>query len=183
MLHRTLLSFVLCAGIIVSACLVAGCTSSQGKTGPATPVTVIPETSGTMVTPSIMQWANPSLNLTMQEHVELHAGNLTLVFSVRDKSRDPIKQTVSFELTVKNVGNETVTEPQKKLSDLYAVDRSGKQYSVPTHVVLMGLKPGEIRRGTIEIANVPDHALSGLVFHYRFGSEDASWVIIPETPL
>jgi hypothetical protein len=119
----------------------------------------------------------------MHENAELYAGNLTLVFSVRDKSRDPVKQTVSFELTVKNVGNETVAELQKKLSDLYAVDRSGKQYSVPTHVALMGLRPGEIRSGTVEIANVPDQALPGLVFHYRFGNEDASWVIIPDTPV
>ena len=183
MLNRTLVSFVLWAGIIVSVCLVAGCTSGQGKIGPATPLTVIPETSGTMVTPSVMQWTKPSLNLTMHENVELHAGNLSLVFSVRDKGRDPVKQTVSFELTVKNVGNETVAELQKKLSDLYAVDRSGNKYTVPTHVALMGLKPGEIRSGTVEIANVPDHALSGLVFHYQFGNEDASWVIIPETPV
>jgi len=181
--HRALVSFFLCTSIIASACLVAGCTSGLGKTGPATPVTVIPETQGTIVTPSVMQLTKQSLNLTMHENAELYAGNLTLVFSVRDKSRDPVKQTVSFELTVKNVGNETVAELQKKLSDLYAVDRSGKQYSVPTHVALMGLKPGEIRSGTVEIANVPDQALPGLVFHYRFGNEDASWVIIPDTPV
>jgi len=113
----------------------------------------------------------------------MHAGNLTLDFSVKDKTRDPVKQTVSFELTVKNVGNETVADLQKKLSELYASDRTGKQYSVPTHVALIGLKPGESRSGTVEIANVPDQALPGLIFHYKFGNDEASWIIIPDTPL
>ena len=181
MLQRAISAFFFCSIIIASAYLVAGCVSGQGKAGPATPV--IPETPVTIVTPSVMQFTKQPLNLTVQENAELHSGNLSLVFSVRDKSRDPIKQTVSFELTVKNVGNVTVADLQKKLSELYATDRSGRQYSVPTHVALIGLKPGEIRCGTVEIANVPDQALPGLVFHYRFGNEEASWVIIPETPV
>jgi hypothetical protein len=167
--------------IIASACLVTGCISGQGKAGP--PTQVIPETQVPVVTPSVMEFTKSLQNLSVQENAELHAGNLSLVFSVRDKSRDPIKQTVSFELTVKNVGNQTVADLQKKLSELYATDRSGKQYSVPTHVALIGLKPGEIRSGSVEISNVPDQALPGLVFHYRFGNEDASWVIIPEIPV
>jgi len=183
MSYRTLLSYFLTIIIIVSACLAAGCTSGQGKAGPATLATITPETPATTVTPSIMKWTNQSLNLTINQNAEMHAGNLSLVFSVKDKSRDPVKQTVSFELTVKNVGDEAVAELQKKLSDLYAVDRSGKRYTVPTHVALLGLKPGEIRSGTVEIANVPDQALPGLVFHYRFGNEEASWVIIPEAPV
>jgi hypothetical protein len=181
MSQRLLSAFFFCSIIIASACLGAGCLSGPGKAGP--PTQVIPETHVTIVTPSVMQFTKPLLNLSMQENAELHAGNLSLVFSVREKSRDPIKQTVNFELTVKNVGNETVADLQKKLSELYATDRSGRQYGVPTHVALIGLKPGEIRSGTVEIANVPDQALPGLVFHYQFGSEDASWIIIPETTL
>ena len=177
MLQRALSTFFFCSIIIASACLVAGCVSGQGKAGPASPVIPV-----TIVTPSVMQFTKQPHNLTVQENAELHAGNLSLVFSVRDKSRDPIKQTVSFELTIKNVGNGTVEDLQKKLSELYATDRSGRHYSVPTHVALIGLKPGEIRSGTVEISNVPDQALPGLVFHYRFGNEEASWVIIPETP-
>jgi hypothetical protein len=183
MSQRALFASFFCSIIIASACLVAGCITDQGKAAPATPVIVVPETQVTIVTPSVMLFTKPSHNLTMNENAELHAGNLSLAFSVKDKSRDPIKQTVSIELTVKNVGNVTVAELQNKLSDLYAVDRAGKQYSVPTHVALIGLKPGEIRSGTIEIANVPDLALPGLVFHYRFGNEEASWEIIPETPV
>jgi hypothetical protein len=182
MSHRAFLPSILCTIIIVSGCLTAGCIYSQGKAGPPAPGT-IPETAMTIVTPSVMQWTKQSMNLTINENAELHAGNLSLDFSVRDRTRDPVKQTVSFELTVKNVGNGTVADLQKKLSDLYATDRSGKLYSVPTHVALIGLKPGEIRSGTVEIANVPDQALPGLVFHYRFGSEEASWIIIPETPV
>lgn len=184
MLHRAILPQIFCIIIIISACLASGCITGQEKTGPATPVaTMIPETQGTMVTPSVMQWTKQPVNLTINENAELHAGNLSLLFSTRDRNRDPIKQTVNFELTVKNVGNETVVDFQKKLSELFATDRSGKQYNVPTHVALIGLKPGEVRSGTIEIANVPDQALPGLIFHYRFGNEEASWVIIPDTPV
>ncbi len=184
MTDRVRVSYLLCSIIIVSACLVTGCTSGLAKPDNVTPPPVdIPGTQTTMVTPVIMQVTMHPSNLTINENAELHAENLSLAFSVRDKSRDPVKQTVSIELTVKNVGNETVAELQKKLSDLYAIDRSGKYYSVPTHVALIGLQPGEIRSGTIEIANVPDQALSGLVFHYKFGNEEASWVIIPEIPV
>jgi len=183
MSHRGILPYFLCTIIILAACLVAGCTSGQGKAGPSTQITVTPVTIVTTNTPSIIQWTNQTSNLSINQNAELHAGNLSLVFSVSDKSRDPVKQTVNFELTVKNVGKTTVADLQTKLSELYAVDRSGKRYSVPTHVALIGLKPGEIRSGTVEIANVPDQALPGLVFHYQFGNEEASWVIIPETPV
>jgi hypothetical protein len=183
MLHRALLTHIFCIIIITFACLSSGCITGQGNAGPATPASNIPETQVTIVTPSVMQWTKQAVNLTINENAELHAGNLSLLFSTRDRSRDPIKQTVNFELTVKNVGTEPVVDLQKKLSELYATDRSGKQYNVPTHVALIGLKPGEVRSGTIEIANVPDQALPGLVFHYRFGNEEASWVIIPDTPV
>ena len=178
---RMALTIFYCTLILFSVCMIAGCTSSQVKVVPATPTIIIPESPGTIVTPGITQLNNSSSHLTLNQEAELHAGNLSLVFLVADKSRDPIKQTVSFELTVKNVGNETVAELQKKLSDLYAIDRSGKQYNVPTHVALMGLKPGEIRKGTVEIADVPDKALPGLIFYYHFGNEEASWIIIPAT--
>ena len=183
MSHRTILPYFLFAIIILTACLITGCTSGQGKAGPSTQITGIPETVVTIITPSIGRWTNQTSNLSINQNAELHAGNLSLVFSVSDKSRDPVKQTVNFELTVKNTGNAAVADLQTKLSELYAVDRSGKRYNVPTHVALIGLKPGEIRSGTIEIANVPDQALPGLVFHYQFGNEEASWVIIPETPV
>ena len=180
MSNKEILTFFFCTLTIFSVCMIAGCTSSQVKTVPATPTIIMPESPQPIVTAGITQLKNSSSNLNLNQEAELHAGNLSLVFLVTDKSRDPVKQTVSFELTVKNVGNETVAELQKKLSDLYAVDRSGKQYSVPTHVALMGLKPGEIRKGTVEIADVPDLALPGLVFHYHFGNEEASWVLVPE---
>ena len=167
----------------MSVCLVAGCTSGVGKTGNATPPADIPVTLTTIVTPVIMQLAKQPSNLTINENAELHTGNLSLVFSVKDKNRDTVRQTINIELTVKNVGNEAVADLQKNLSDLYALDRTGKQYSISTHVALIGLKPGETRSGNIEIANVPDQALPGLIFHCKFGNEDASWVIIPETPI
>ncbi|MCX6699762.1 MAG: hypothetical protein NTV68_07535 [Methanomicrobiales archaeon] len=44
-------------------------------------------------------------------------------------------------MTVKNAGNETVAELEKKTIGLYAADRPGKKYSIPTLVALMGLKP------------------------------------------
>ncbi|MCX6699761.1 MAG: hypothetical protein NTV68_07530 [Methanomicrobiales archaeon] len=54
--------------------------------GPATPVTVIPETSWTIVTPSVMQWTKPSLNLTMDKNVEIACRRIVpSSFSVRDK--------------------------------------------------------------------------------------------------
>jgi hypothetical protein len=183
MSYRSLSSFFLCAIIVIFLCLIAGCTSNQEKAGTVSQPAVIPETQVTIVTPSVMQFTKQTLNLTINENAQMHAGNLTLDFSVKDKTRDPVKQTVSFELTVKNVGNETVADLQKKLSELYASDRTGKQYSVPTHVALIGLKPGESRSGTVEIANVPDQALPGLIFHYKFGNDEASWIIIPDTPL
>jgi len=183
MSNRTLVPYIFCILFIAAACLASGCITGQGNAGPPTPVTVIPDAQVTIVTPSVMQFSKQPLNLSINEKAKLHAGNLSLEFSVRDKSRDPVKQTVSFELAVKNVGNVTVAELQRKLSELYATDRSGKQYRVPTHVALIGLKPGEIRSGTVEITNVPDQALPGLVFHYKFGNEEASWVIIPETPV
>ncbi len=181
MSHRSVIPYYFCSLVIVFACLVAGCTSGQGKVVPSTPTTVIPETTGTIVTQGVTQWTNDSPSLSINQNAELHSGNLSLVFLVSGRSRDPVKQTVSFELTVKNVGNTTVADIQKQLSDLFAVDRSGNHYSVPTHVALIGLKPGEIRSGIVEIANVPDQALPGLTFHYRFGKEEASWVITPDT--
>lgn len=181
MSHRVHRSYLLLVIIIASACLLAGCLSDQKAIITASPDTPAQATLIAVVTPGIMQPTKQSLNLSINENAELHAANLSVLFSVRDKNRDPVKQTVTFELSVQNVGNVTVAELQKKLSELYAVDRFGNQYSVPTHVALMGLRPGEIRSGTIEIANVPDQALPGLVFHYQFGSEEASWVIFPET--
>jgi hypothetical protein len=180
MLKKRLLTFFFCILTIVTACLVAGCTSGQIKAVPATPAINIQESPATIVSPGITQLKNPYSNLTLNQEAELHAENLSLVFLVKDKTRNPGEQTVNFELSIKNVGNETVAGLQRKLSNLYAVDRSGKQYNVPSHVALIGLKPGETRSGTIEIANVPDDALPGLVFHYQFGNEEASWVIIPE---
>jgi hypothetical protein len=181
MSHRWVIPYFFCTLIIVFACLGSGCTSGQGKAVPSTPITVTPETPATIITPGVTQWTNQFSNLSINQNAELHSGNLSLVFLVSGKNRDPIKQTVSFELTVKNAGNTTVADIQKQLSDLFAVDRSGKQYSVPTHVALIGLKPGETRSGIVEIVNVPDQALPGLTFHYRFGKEEASWVITPDT--
>jgi hypothetical protein len=181
MIRRKLFVYLFCI-IIISVCLIAGCTSGKEKADPMGPA-VIPETPVPVITQGMVKLTQHSLNLSTNEDAELHAGNLALDFSVGAKSRDPIKQTVNFELTVKNVGNVTVADLQKNLSDLFAVDRSGNRYNVPTHVALIGLKPGEIRRGTIEISNVPDNALPGLVFHYKFGNEEASWAIIPETPI
>ena len=94
MTDRVVISYLLCSIIIVSACLVTGCTSGVGKTGNVTPPPVdIPGTQTTMVTPVIMQLTKQPSNLTINENAELHAGNLSLVFSVRDKSRDPVRQT------------------------------------------------------------------------------------------
>lgn len=180
MSNNEILTFFFCILTIVSACLVAGCTSGEIKAVPATPTINIPESQVTIVAPSSIQFKNPLSNLSLNQEAELHAENLSLAFLVTDNRRNLGKQTVSFELSVKNVGNETVAGLQRKLSNLYAVDRSGKLYNVPSHIALLGLKPGEIRSGTIEIANVPDDALPGLIFHYQFGNEEASWVIVPE---
>jgi hypothetical protein len=180
------LPYLVCTFIIISACLVTGCISGQDNAGIPGSGTAIPSIqipSTTIVTPDVMIARKPTSNLTISEPAELYSGNLNLLFSISDKNRDPIKKTVNFKLSVKNVGTVTVADLQKKLSDLYAVDRYGNQYNVPTHVALLGLKPGEIRSGSVEIADVPDQALPGLEFHYRFGDEEASWVLIPDTPV
>jgi hypothetical protein len=167
------LVLILCT---IITCFSAGCTGRESNY----PNYTIP---GTIATPPGNTAGNASryLNLTVGDSAELHKGNITLLFQVHDKSRDPVKQSVLFDLTVKNIGSSPIAELQYKLSDLYATDITGNVYQVPTHVALIGLAPNETRSGIIEITDVPDLALPGLTFHYRFGDEEASWVIIPAT--
>jgi hypothetical protein len=122
-------------------------------------------------------------DLAMGETAVLHKGNITLSFTVRDRTRDPVRKSVFFDLSVKNTGNSPVADLQYKLSNLYATDSSGNLYQVPTHVALIGLAPNETRSGIVEIIDVPDTSLPGLTFHYRFGNEEASWIIFPVSVL
>ena len=157
------------------ACLSAGCFGTTGndrnltqpRNGVISPITNITGNSGRYQ------------NLALGDAAVLQKGNITLSFTIRDKTRDPVKKSVFFDLSVTNIGNSPVADLQYKLSNLYATDNRGNVYQVPTHVALIGLAPNETRNGIIEIIDVPDKDLPGLTFHYRFGEEEASWIIFP----
>jgi len=163
---------------IMVACLFAGCSGTTGNdrnptqpgNGAISPVTNITGNAGRYQ------------NLAPGDAAVLHKGNITLSFTIRDKTRDPVKKSVFFDLSVTNTGNSPVADLQYKLSNLYATDSRGNVYQVPTHVALIGLAPNETRSGIVEIIDVPDKDLPGLAFHYRFGEEEASWIIFP-TPV
>jgi hypothetical protein len=160
---------------IILACFSAGCTGTTGNN----PNITLPQNVTTSPGMNITGNASRYQNLALADSAILHHGNMTLSFTVRDKTRDPIKKSVLFDLSVSNTGNSSVAELQYKLSNLYATDSRRNIYNVPTHVALMGLAPNETRSGIVEITDVPDQALPGLTFHYQFGQEEASWVIIP----
>lgn len=101
--------FIACLVIISCisvACFSAGCMgatrSNPNDTGPGSNTT-IPGMSGT---------GNQSRyqNLALGEPAVLHKGNMTLSFTVHDKSRDPVRKSVLFELSVTNTGNAPVAE-------------------------------------------------------------------------
>ena len=169
--------------LVIGICFTVGCISRESRditpgnnsTGAAISTTV------SETTMSFQSRENVTKDLPVLTPARLHAGNLTLMFTVTDKHRDPAKETVSIDLTVKNVGNESVNDIQKNLSEIFLTDKFGTRYGVSTHVALIGLKPDEARTGTIEVTHVPDNALPGLVFHYKFGNEEASWIIIPQS--
>jgi hypothetical protein len=161
--------------IIMVACFSAGCTGTTRNA----PNINLPGNSTTSTGTNTTGNASRYQNLAMGETAILHKGNMTLSFTIRDKTRDPVKKSVFFDLSVTNTGNSPVAELQYKLSNLYATDSRGNIYQVPTHVALIGLAPNETRSGIIEITDVPDQALPGLTFRYQFGNEEASWVIFP----
>jgi len=164
---------------IVLACLSAGCMGAtrnvpnlnQSRNGTTSP--------GMIITGSPGRYQD----LALGETAVLHKGNITLSFTIQDKTRDPVKKSVFFDLSVTNTGNSPVADLQYKLSNLYATDNKGNIYQVPTHVALIGLAPNETRSGIVEIVDVPDTSLPGLTFHYRFGDEEASWIIFPASAL
>jgi len=169
--------------LVIGLYFTAGCISRESQnitpgknsTGAAVSTAVSETTMGSQSRETVTK------DLPVLTPVRLHAGNLTLMFMVTDKHRDPAKETVSVDLTVKNVGNESVNDIQKNLSEIFVTDKYGTRYGVSTHVALIGLKPDEVRTGTIEVPHIPDNALPGLVFHYKFGNEEASWIIISQS--
>jgi hypothetical protein len=165
--------------VIVSCLIVAFFSASCIGTTRNNPNLTLPRNS--TVSPGLNTTGNVGRyqNLALGETAILHKGNITLAFTLRDKSRDPVKKSVFFDLSVTNIGNSSVAELQYKLSNLYAADSRGNTYKVPTHVALIGLAPNETRSGIVEITDVPDQALPGLTFRYHFGEEDASWIIFP----
>lgn len=160
---------------IMVACFSAGCTGTTRNA----PNINLPGNSTTSTGTNTTGNASRYQNLAMGETAILHKGNMTLSFTIRDKTRDPVKKSVFFDLSVTNTGNSPVAELQYKLSNLYATDSRGNIYQVPTHVALIGLAPNETRSGIVEITDVPDQALPGLTFRYQFGNEEASCVIFP----
>ncbi|HTY15762.1 MAG TPA: hypothetical protein VMC42_08665 [Methanoregulaceae archaeon] len=164
---------------IVIACLSAGCTGATSNN----PNLSQPRNNTTSMGMISTGNAPRYQDLALGETAILHKGNITLSFTIRDKTRDPVKKSVFFDLSVTNTGNSPVAELQYKLSNLYATDSRGNIYQVPTHVALIGLAPNETRSGIVEITDVPDASLPGLTFHYRFGDEEASWIIFPASVL
>jgi len=169
--------------LIICASVSAGCISGRTTNGS-------PEFSGSSGVPSgnvsaVMSADHKQVpvsgTLAVGQAAVLHTRNMTLSFSILGKNRDPSRNVVLLDMEVRNIGTVPVTDIQSRHSYLYATDRYGQRYMVPTHVALMGLAPGEMREGSIEIVDVPEQALPGLVFTYRFGEEEASWLLVPET--